>query len=446
MMGRFGHPCKPADAISLVGLTPRDLRTSAVMTTFWHPFADMAALESAGELTLARGEGSHVWDTDGTRYLDATAGLWFANVGHGRAEIADAAATQMRRLAAYHTFGDLTSEPTAALTDRVAALAPMPDAKVFLTSGGSDSVDTAMKMVRRFWTLTGQPDRTVLIRREKAYHGMHTAGTSLAGIPANADGYGPLLHEVVEVPWDDADALYATIDRLGEGRVAGFFCEPVMGAGGVFPPPPGYLEKARAICRDLGVLFIADEVITGFGRCGAWFASERFGLEPDLVTCAKGITSGYLPLGAVLAAPTVWEPFWREGAGMFRHGYTYSGHATVSAAAMANLDIIEREGLVRRAAELEGVLSTALAGLTAHPLVREVRGGVGVLAAVQLTDRAATDAALLGRVVPALRGRGIMGRVLVGGALQISPPLVLTDDEVQELTDGVRAALDDLEA
>jgi len=320
MMGRFGHPCKPADAISLVGLTPRDLRTSAVMTTFWHPFADMAALESAGELTLARGEGSHVWDTDGTRYLDATAGLWFANVGHGRAEIADAAATQMRRLAAYHTFGDLTSEPTAALTDRVAALAPMPDAKVFLTSGGSDSVDTAMKMVRRFWTLTGQPDRTVLIRREKAYHGMHTAGTSLAGIPANADGYGPLLHEVVEVPWDDADALYATIDQLGEGRVAGFFCEPVMGAGGVFPPPPGYLEKARAICRDLGVLFIADEVITGFGRCGAWFASERFGLEPDLVTCAKGITSGYLPLGAVLAAPTVWEPFWREGAGMFRHG------------------------------------------------------------------------------------------------------------------------------
>ncbi|HJX07879.1 MAG TPA: aminotransferase class III-fold pyridoxal phosphate-dependent enzyme, partial [Actinomycetota bacterium] len=221
------------------------------MTTFWHPFADMAALESAGELTLVRGEGSHVWDTGGGRYLDATAGLWFANVGHGRAEIADAAAEQMRRLAAYHTFGDLANEPTVALTDRVAALAPMRDAKVFLTSGGSDSVDTATKMVRRFWTLTGQPERTVLIRREKAYHGMHTAGTSLAGIPANADGFGPLLHEVVEVPWDDADALYETIDRLGEGRVAGFFCEPVIGAGGVFPPPPGYLEKARGICRDL---------------------------------------------------------------------------------------------------------------------------------------------------------------------------------------------------
>jgi adenosylmethionine-8-amino-7-oxononanoate aminotransferase len=416
------------------------------MTTFWHPFADMAALESAGELTLVRGEGSHVWDADGRRYLDATAGLWFANVGHGRAEIAEAAAEQMRRLASYHTFGDLTNEPTAALTDRVASIAPMADAKVFLTSGGSDSIDTATKMVRRFWSLAGQPDRTVLIRREHAYHGMHAAGTSLAGIRANADGYGPLLHEVIEVPWDDADALYDTIDQLGQGRVAGFFCEPVMGAGGVFPPPPGYLEKARGICRDLGVLFIADEVITGFGRCGAWFASERFGLDPDLVTCAKGITSGYLPLGAVIAGPSVWEPFWQEGAGMFRHGYTYSGHAAVSAASLANLDIIDREGLVARAAELEGVLLTGLRTLSDHPLVREIRGGVGVLAAVQLTDPVASDAARLARVVRALRERGIMGRVLAGGALQISPPLVLTDDEVQELTDGLRAALDDLEA
>ena len=194
------------------------------------------------------------------------------------------------------------------------------------------------------------------------------------------------------------------------------------------------------------MLFIADEVITGFGRCGAWFASERFGLEPDLVTCAKGITSGYLPLGAVLVAPTVWEPFWQEGAGMFRHGYTYSGHAAVSAAAMANLDIIEREGLVRRAAELEGTLATALGSLTDHRLVTEVRGGVGVLGAVQLDPARATDPAWHARILPSLRARGIMGRVLAGGALQISPPLVLTDDEVQELVDGVRAALDDLEA
>jgi putrescine---pyruvate transaminase len=417
------------------------------MTTFWHPFADMAALEATGSLTIVRGEASHVWDTEGNRYLDATAGLWFVNVGHGRTEIAEAAAAQMSRLAAYHTFGDVTNEPTEALTARVAELAPIDTPKVFLTSGGSDSIDTATKIVRRYWSARGEPRRTVLIRREGAYHGMHTAGTSLAGIPANAEGYGGLIVDVAEVPWDDADSLQETIDRIGRSRVAAFFCEPVIGAGGVYAPPPGYLEKARAVCRDVGVLFVADEVITGFGRCGDWFASGRFGLDPDLITCAKGITSGYLPLGAVIAAPTVWEPFWTPGTGAFRHGYTYSGHATVSAAAMANLDIMEREGLIGRAAALEGTLATALAPLADHPLVSEVRAGTGVLAGVQIDpQRLAADPGLAGRLVSACRRHGIMGRVLSAGALQISPPLVLTDTEVEELASGLRAALDDVEA
>jgi putrescine aminotransferase len=417
------------------------------MTSFWHPFAEMASVEASGGLSLVRGEGSHVWDADGNRYVDATAGLWFCNVGHGRTEIADAARAQMAELASYSTFGDLTNPPTEALAERVAALAPMPDAKVFLTSGGSDSIDTATKIVRRYRSLMGEPERTVLIRREHAYHGMHAAGTSLAGIPANLEGYGGLLRDVVEVPWDDVDALRATIHRAGAGRVAAFFCEPVIGAGGVFPPPDGYLEGARAVCRDAGVLFIADEVITGFGRCGSWFASGRFGLEPDLMTCAKGITSGYLPLGAVVAAPTVWEPFWREGAGMFRHGYTYTGHAAVSAAALANLDIIEREGLVDRAKTLEGELADALAPLADHPLVGEVRAGTGVLAAVQI-DRAvvAQDPAVATRVVLAARTHGVCSRALASGALQISPPLVLEPDELGELVDGIAAALDDVEA
>ena len=417
------------------------------MTTFWHPFADMAALEATGSLTIVRGEGSHVWDTEGNRYLDATAGLWFVNVGHGRTGIAEAAAAQMSRLAAYHTFGDVTNEPTEALTARVAALAPIDTPKVFLTSGGSDSIDTATKIVRRYWSVRGEPRRTVLVRRERAYHGMHTAGTSLAGIPANAEGYGGLISDVAEVPWDDPDSLQETIDRIGQARVAAFFCEPVIGAGGVYPPPPGYLEKARAVCREAGVLFVADEVITGFGRCGDWFASGRFGLDPDLITCAKGITSGYLPLGAVIAAPLVWEPFWTPGTGMFRHGYTYSGHATVSAAAMANLDIIEREGLVERAATLEGTLAAALAPLAKHELVSEVRSGTGVLAGVQIDpERLAADAGLAGRLVAASRAHGILARVLATGAVQISPPLVLTDTEVEELASGLGAALDDVEA
>jgi putrescine---pyruvate transaminase len=413
------------------------------MSSLWHPFADMAAVQESGELVLVRGEGARVWDEAGTRYLDATASLWYCNVGWGRREIAQAVAAQMELLPAYSTFGDMTNRPASELAERVAALAPVPGSKVFLTSGGSDSIDTATKMARHYWQLRGEPDRTILIRREKAYHGMHTAGTSLAGIPTNAAGHGELIEDVVEVPWDDAEALRSAIERAGAERVAAFFCEPVIGAGGVFPPPPGYLESVRRVCREAEVLFVADEVITGFARCGDWFASTRFGLEPDIVTCAKGITSGYLPMGAVLAAPLVAEPFWANGAGMWRHGYTYSGHAAVAAAALANLDILQREDLCGRARTLETSLLDAVGSLEDHTLVQEVRGGTGVLAAVQLPgDRVAADAALPGRVAAACRRAGLLVRPLVGGAIAVSPPLVVDDADLAELADGFRAGLD----
>jgi putrescine aminotransferase len=411
--------------------------------SFWHPFADMAAVLSDGELVLERGEGAHVWDVDGRRYLDATASLWYCNVGWGRAEIAEAVAHQMTTLPAYSTFGDIATRPAIELAERVGAIAPVPGSKVFLTSGGSDSIDTATKMARRYWQLVGEPARSVLIRRERAYHGMHTAGTSLAGIPANAAGHGPLIEDVLEVPWDDADALATVIADVGPERVAAFFCEPVIGAGGVFPPPPGYLEKTRKACGDAGVLFVADEVITGFGRCGDWFASTRLGLEPDIVTCAKGITSGYLPMGAVLAAPRVAEPFWAAGAGMWRHGYTYSGHATVAAAALANIAIIERERLCDRALELESALFDALVPLKDHELVDEVRGGLGVLAAVNLSSAAVqADPSLAGRVARAARDAGVLLRPLIGGAIAASPPLVIDEAGLAELAAGMRAGLD----
>jgi adenosylmethionine-8-amino-7-oxononanoate aminotransferase len=413
------------------------------MTHFWHPFADMAAISTTGSITLVGGDGAHVTDDTGRRYLDATASLWYCNVGWGRREIADAVAAQMAELPAYSTFGDLTNRPTEELADRIAAIAPVPDSKVFFTSGGSDSIDTATKMARRYWQLRGEPNRTVLIRREKAYHGMHTGGTSLAGIPANATGHGDLIEDVIEVPWDDADALRAAIEAAGADRVAAFFCEPVIGAGGVFPPPEGYLKAAREACRDTGVLFVADEVITGFGRCGDWFASNRFGLDPDIVTCAKGITSGYLPMGAVLAAPTVAEPFWAPGAGVWRHGYTYSGHATVAAAALANLDIMEREGLPARALALESKLLDALSPLADHELVEDVRGGVGVLAAVNLRqDLVAEDPMLPARAGAAIRAAGVIVRPLVAGAIAVSPPLVVDDGDLAELAGGFRAGLD----
>jgi len=413
--------------------------------TFWHSFADMAAVESAGELVIDRGEGIYVWDEQGRRYLDATASLWYCNVGYGREEIAEAVAEQIRRLAAYSTFGDVSNRPAIELAERVGALAPVPESKVFLTSGGSDSIDTAAKMTRRYWQLVGQTDRTLFITRESAYHGMHIAGTSLAGIEANAVGYGTLVGDVAKVAWDSPSALSEAIAFAGPDHVAAFFCEPVLGAGGVFAPPEGYLQEVRAICREAGVLFVADEVITGFGRVGDWFASSRWDLEPDLITCAKGITSGYLPMGAVIAAPWVAEPFWQEGAGLWRHGYTYAGHATVAAAGLANLDIMEREALPGRALALERELSEALATLAEHPLVEEVRAGTGVLAAVQLdTDAIAAEPGLPARAVAACREAGVLTRALATGALQVSPALVLDRAGMKELRTGIGAALDAL--
>jgi adenosylmethionine-8-amino-7-oxononanoate aminotransferase len=412
-------------------------------SSFWHPFADMSAVTGNGATILERGDGAYVWDSDGRRYLDATASLWYCNVGWGRSEIADAVAAQLASLPAYSTFGDLSNRPAEELAAKVASLAPVEGSKVFLTSGGSDSIDTATKMARRYWQLVGEPDRTVLIRRTKAYHGMHTAGTSLAGIPANAAGHGELIEDVAEVGWDDADALREAIDRIGADKVAAFFCEPVIGAGGVFPPPEGYLRAARDVCRETDVLFVADEVITGFGRCGAWFASSRWQLEPDILTCAKGITSGYLPMGGVLAAPRVWEPFWAAGAGPWRHGYTYSGHAAVAAAALANLAIMEREDLPGRALQLEKDLAEALAPLEDHDLVAEVRAGAGVLAAVQLQpELAAADPSLPARVGMGARRAGVFVRPLVDGAIAVSPPLVITAEDLELLHDGFRAGLD----
>jgi adenosylmethionine-8-amino-7-oxononanoate aminotransferase len=255
------------------------------------------------------------------------------------------------------------------------------------------------------------------------------------------------MEDADSVAWDSAEALEELIGRVGTERVAAFFCEPVIGAGGVFHAPPGYLAKVRDICRQTGVLFVADEVVTGFGRVGAWFASERFRLDPDLIVCAKGITSGYLPLGAVIASGQVAEPFFDGTVGMWRHGYTYSGHATVAAAALANLDILEREGLIGRARTLELELAEALRPLADHELVTEVRVAEGVLAAVQIDPaRIAGDASLPVRAVAAARSAGVVTRTLATGALHVSPPLVITTEELGELADGLRKALDEVSA
>ncbi|MFC9896318.1 aspartate aminotransferase family protein [Nocardia sp. NPDC127579] len=406
------------------------------MTALWHGFADMGAVERDGAFVVARGEGAYIYDEAGNRYLDATAGLWFTNIGHGRGEIADAVADQLRTIAHYSNFGDFAAPVTQRLAEKLATIAPVPGSKIFFTSGGSDSIDTAAKLARRYWRELGKPAKKILVSRQKAYHGMHVAGTALAGIPVNGEGYGELMADTSVIAWDDAKALLALIEQIGAEQIAAFFCEPIIGAGGVYLPPDGYLAEVRRICRDHDILFVADEVVTGFGRIGgSWFASSRFDLQPDLMTTAKGLTSGYLPMGAVFVAPRIAEPFFAGGV-WWRHGYTYGGHAAAAAAALANLEIIEREQLLDESARLEATLHAKLAPLAEHPRVAEIRSGLGAVAAVQLADPAEGLP-----LVKTLRTHGISGRAAGQGAMQISPSFVMTDLQVDELVDGFGKAL-----
>jgi putrescine aminotransferase len=408
----------------------------------WHPFADMARVRHE-QLIITRGEDVWVWDRDGRRYLDATASLWYANVGHGRPEIREAVARQLERLEAYSMFGDFANEPALALGERLAELAPMEDARVFLGSGGGDGVETAAKLARRYWHALGEPQRSLLISRTSAYHGTHGYGTALAGIEANASGFGELLAGAIQVPYDSAAALELELQRQGPERVAAFFLEPVIGAGGVYPPPDGYIEAVAEICARTGVLLVVDSVICGFGRLGTWFGIERFGVRPDMVVFAKGVTSGYLPLGGVLVSGRVAEPFFGgPDAPVFRHGATYAGHATCCAAALANLDLLEREGLIARGRELESELLGVFAPLASHPLAAEARGGVGTMAALELEPAALAERPELVQEVARLtRERGVIVRAL-SSALAVSPPLTATVEHFGLIAEALGEALD----
>jgi putrescine aminotransferase len=405
----------------------------------WHPFADMGSVRHH-ELVIERGEDVWVWDSEDKRYLDATASLWYANVGHGRQEIAAAVAAQMSKLEAYSAFADFANRPALELCEILADRAPMP-ARVFLGSGGGDAIDTAAKLARRYWAELGQPERTVLIGRTAGYHGTHGFGTAIGGIPANREGFGPLA-DTVQVAHDSAEAMRAKITEIGPERVAAVFVEPVIGAGGVYPPVVGYIEAVAALCRETGVLLVIDSVICAFGRLGTWFGIERWGVQPDTITFAKGVTSGYLPLGGVIVSEQIAEPFWRApGAPMFRHGATYAGHATCCAAAIANLDVLERDELLTRGRDNEQALLNALSPFTEHEAVAEVRGGVGTLAAVELDgELLAREPRAVALAAATARHAGVLVRPLAR-AVAVSPPLTATEEHFALIADAIEQGL-----
>ena len=394
-----------------------------------HSFAPVTKPESS-MINIVRAHGSTLWDDEGNSYIDGLASLWYCNIGHGRPEMADAVAAQMRQLAAYNTFDPFTNPPAARAAEMIAERSPMPDGRVFLGCSGSDAVDSAIKIARQFAQRNGDTDRQVVVKRTNGYHGTNFGGTSAQGITLNRQGWGDLVPHFVEVPHDDIEAMASVFARHGH-LVAAVITEPVQGAGGVFPPPEGYLHAVRRLCDQHGALMIADEVITGFGRTGQWFASQTFGVTPDLITFAKAVTSGYLPLGGVIVSRRVCDNLEEPGFWL-RTGYTYSGHPTVAAAAVKNLEIITDEGLVQRADHIGARLVEGLAALAADGLIASYRGKSAVQAAV--LDRPSAP------VRDEMLRRGVVVRP-IDNVLAICPPLVITDSEIGRIIDVMAAAL-----
>jgi putrescine aminotransferase len=426
--------------------------------------ADYGLLQRlGGSRIITRSEGCWIHDGDGNALLDAMAGLWCVNVGHGREELARAAYDQMVELAYYNTFFKTATPPTVRLAARVSGLLGEPFSHVFFNNSGSEAVDTALRMTRYYWQARGEPQRTIMIGRVNGYHGSTIAGVSMGGMGAMRAQGGPWLPDIehiiqpyaFEAPGEDpeafglraAKALETRILEVGPERVAAFMGEPVQGAGGVIIPPASYWPEIARICRQYGILLICDEVINGFGRLGEWFGFQHFGVTPDLVTMAKGLSSGYLPISAVGVATHIVETL-RAADTAFVHGYTYSGHPTCAAVALANLDIYEREDLVRRTQEDTGpYLAAGLAALADHPLVGETRS-LGLLGAVEIVADKATRARFGGKegqAGPIFReicvANGLMVRV-IRDTLVMSPPLTISHEEIDQMLAIIRRSLD----
>jgi len=402
-----------------------------------HPHAVVGS--PAAPLIWARGRGATLWDIDGKEYVDGTCGLWQCAVGHGRPELARAAAEQIERLEFYASFWNFANEPSIRLAARLAELSPPGLDRIFFTNGGSEGIETAIKLVRLAWHAQEKPERNVILSRKSAYHGVGVASLAATGIPPLKEGFGPLapgfVHLSTPTRHADADALVAelrtTIDELGADTIAAFIGEPVMGVGGMIPPPEGYWPRVQEVLREHGILLILDEIVTGYGRTGHWFGAQRYSLDPDVIVTAKALTSGYVPMGAVLVHDRPVDML--EGTA-FRHGFTYNGHPVGCAVALANLEIIEREGLVERAATVGARMLERLQPVEELAAVAEVRG-VGLMLGVELAGE--RDAA---PVAAGALEQGVVVRAS-GQKIVMSPPFVIEDEQADRVVDVVTEEL-----
>ncbi|KGF78914.1 aminotransferase [Massilia sp. JS1662] len=434
---------------------------------FLHPFTDHGALSTKGARVMVRGDGIYLWDSDGNKTIDGMSGLWCVNVGYGRTSITQAVTRQMDVLPFYNSFFNTTNVPAVKLAEKLAGLAPPGFEHVFFTSSGSEANDTALRMVWRYWQLMGQPERQIVISRRNAYHGSTIAGASLGGMAAmHAQGALPIphIHHIEQPHFGEhgrglseaefgllaADWLEQKILELGPDKVAAFIGEPVQGAGGVIIPPQTYWPQIQRICDTYGILLISDEVICGFGRLGTWFGCERMGTRPDLIPFAKGVTSGYVPLGGVLVGERVARALIERG-GDFNHGFTYSGHPVACAAALENLRIIEEEKLVDKVARETGPhLRVAFAKLAEHPLVGHAES-IGMAAGLNLVRR---KGATVHDCEPFARDLGVgmvcrqhmfdNGVIMraVGDRMIVAPPLVMTCAQIDEMVARIWLCLD----
>ncbi|MDG1289336.1 MAG: aspartate aminotransferase family protein [Lentibacter sp.] len=427
-----------------------------------HPFTTNDDLEKKGARVITRAKGVTLTDSEGNEILDAMAGLWCVNIGYGRDELAEVSSRQMRELPYYNTFFQTTHVPAIALAERLAELTPYDLNHVFFANSGSEANDTNIRIVRTYWQEKGQPEKTVIISRKNAYHGSSVASSALGGMAGMhaQSGMIPDIHHIDQPNWwaeggdmspedfglERAQQLEKAILELGEHKVAAFIGEPVQGAGGVIIPPSTYWPEIQRICDKYGILLIADEVICGFGRTGNWFGSQTMGIKPDIMTVAKGLSSGYAPISASIVNDKVAAVL---GACEFNHGYTYSGHPVACAVALENLRILDEEGIVSHAArELAPYLKEKFESLGDHPMVGEVKV-VGMMGSLALTPDKTTRAkfaADVGTVGFMVRERCFANNLImrhVGDRMVISPPLVITKAEIDTLIVRARKALDE---